>query len=89
MIDYMDFDNSISDEMLAAYIDGNVTEQEAILIEDTLSGNDSLMETIDIVNDAIKIDDYMMTNSLDWTQTWMQHFLNQNAADILMPPYDL
>lgn len=55
MIDFNDFNEDISDEMLAAYIDGNVTSIESALIESTPLYNDSLSEIIEITKD---IDSY-------------------------------
>lgn len=39
--------------MLAAYIDGNATEQESSIIESSLNEEISLDETLDIVRDSI------------------------------------
>lgn len=61
MIDFNNFNENISDEMLAAYIDGNATESEKLLIENALSGDSMLSEAIDIANDANSLD-----NSFDW-----------------------
>lgn len=52
MIDFNGFNESISDEMLAAYIDGNATESEKSLIESTMSDNSMLSEAVDIANDT-------------------------------------
>ena len=51
MIDFLKFNDDISDEMLAAYIDGNATEEENSLIEDSISSDEMLSEAIDIIND--------------------------------------
>lgn len=52
MIDFNSFSENISDEMLAAYIDGNTTESENLLIEISKSDGSMLAEVVDIVNDA-------------------------------------
>lgn len=52
MIDFNNFNENISDEILAAYIDGNATESEKLLIENALSGDSMLSEAVDIANDA-------------------------------------
>ena len=51
MIDFLKYNDNISDEMLAAYIDGNATEEENSLIEDSISSDEMLSEAIDIIND--------------------------------------
>lgn len=52
MIDFNDYNNNISDEMLAAYIDGNATENEKSLIENSMPDNSMLSEAVDIANDT-------------------------------------
>lgn len=49
------FDNNISDEMLAAYIEGNATPMESAFISDTMMHDDLLAEAIDIVNDSLSM----------------------------------
>lgn len=54
MKDFNDLLNSgISDELLAAYIDGNTTESENALIENALNGDSMLSEAYEIANDGI------------------------------------
>ena len=48
-------DSSISDELLAAYIDGKTTEGENELIEKSISNNSILSETYEIVNDSSEV----------------------------------
>ena len=45
-------DNNITDEMLAAYIEGNATPMESALISDTMMHDDMLAEAIDVVIDS-------------------------------------
>lgn len=61
MIDFNDFAYCISDEMLAAYIDGNATESEKSLIENSISDNFMLSETVDVANDAM-----LFGSDFDW-----------------------
>lgn len=61
MIDFNDFNENITDEMLAAYIDGNATESEKSLIENSIPDDSMLSEAVDIANDATSLD-----NSFDW-----------------------
>lgn len=53
MIDFMNIRENISDEMLAAYIDGNATPEESSMIQNALGNDELLTEAIDIVNDSI------------------------------------
>lgn len=53
--------NSISDELLAAYIDGNTTESENALIEHTLNGDSMLAEANEIVKDCVSFG-----SNFDW-----------------------
>ena len=61
MIDFLKFNDDISDEMLAAYIDGNATDEESVKIKDALSSNEMLSEVADVLNDIKSYDD-----SVDW-----------------------
>lgn len=53
MIDFMNIEENISDEMLAAYIDGNATPEESSMIQNALGNDELLTEAIDIVNDCV------------------------------------
>lgn len=62
MKDIKDILNSgISDELLAAYIDGNTTESENQLIESSLNGNSILAEAYEIANDSVSFG-----SNFDW-----------------------
>lgn len=62
MKDFNDLLNSgISDELLAAYIDGNTTESENQLIENSLNGDSMLSEAYEIVHDGVSFE-----SNLDW-----------------------
>lgn len=57
-----DFLNSgISDELLAAYIDGNTTGSENALIENTLNGDSMLSEAYEIASDSVSFG-----SNFDW-----------------------
>lgn len=80
------YDNNISDEMLAAYIEGKATPMEAALIADSMQQNDLLAEAIDIVNDSMNMGNdllsstYLFSNGMnngfeDWfSSTGMESF---------------
>lgn len=54
MKDFKDILNSgISDELLAAYIDGNTTESENALIENALNVDSMLSEVCEIASDSV------------------------------------
>ncbi len=53
MIDNKDFNENISDEILAAYIDGNTTPEEFSLIENTLASDSMLSESLDLISDTV------------------------------------
>lgn len=62
MKDFNDLLNSgISDELLAAYIDGNTTESENQLIESALNGDSMLSEAYEIANDSVSFG-----SNFDW-----------------------
>lgn len=64
MIDFLDYDDGISDEMLAAYIDGNSTSDENLIIQNALGSDELLTEAIDIANDCAPF------GNGDWGETF-------------------
>ena len=64
MIDFMNLEENVSDEMLAAYIDGNATPEESSTIQNALSNDELLAEAIDVVNDTM-----YFSNSVEETET--------------------
>lgn len=58
MIDISKIDGKISDELLAAYIDGNTTEEENIYIQNAIDSDDYLSEVFDIVKSSNMLDSY-------------------------------
>lgn len=65
MIDFLKFNDDISDEMLAAYIDGNATNKETEVIESSLEKDSLLSEAIDITNDYMENKDDLALLELD------------------------
>lgn len=62
MNDFKDILNSgISDELLAAYIDGNTTDSENALIESTLNDDSILSEACEIASDSVSFG-----SNFDW-----------------------
>ena len=62
MKDFNDFlNNGISDELLAAYIDGNTTESENQLIESFIKGDSMLSEAYEIAHDSV-----FFGSNFDW-----------------------
>lgn len=53
MIDNKDFNENISDEILAAYIDGNTTPEAFSLIENALASDSMLSESLDLISDTV------------------------------------
>ena len=82
-----DFLNSaISDELLAAYIDGKTTESENALIESTLNGDPMLSEAYEIASDSVSFgsnfdweqhENYLFTNNLNINS--MENTLNSGS----------
>lgn len=77
MIDFNGFSNNISDEMLAAYIDGNAIENEKSLIENSMSDNSMLSEAVDIAND---------TTSFGSNFDWDLHDGDYSFCELGLPP---
>lgn len=65
MIDFLTLDNTISDEMLAAYIDGNATSSESEMIQNVLGSDELLSETIEIVHDSVSLGNDHWNSSFD------------------------
>ena len=66
----IDWNDNISDEMLAAYLDGNASMEECSLIQDQMGSDSMLSEVIDIVNDINHLgltmgNDNLIMNSMD------------------------
>ena len=66
----IDWNDNISDEMLAAYLDGNASMEECSLIQNQMGSDSMLSEVIDIVNDINHLgltmaNDNLIMNSMD------------------------
>ena len=66
----IDWNDNISDEMLAAYLDGNANMEECSLIQDQMGSDSMLSEVIDIVNDINHLgltmsNENLIMNSMD------------------------
>lgn len=72
-------ESNISDELLAAYIDGNATENEILLIEKSLKNDSLLSETIDIVHDG-----QYFKESLEWDNDKINHVGDLNILSDLL-----
>lgn len=83
MIDFLKQNDDITDEMLAAYIDGNATEYEKLLIDQSLTDNELLSETIDIVNDSIFADENLLLDKFGVNQE-SDNWSMQNSVNIEM-----
>lgn len=81
----IDWNDNISDEMLAAYLDGNANMEECSLIQNQMSNDSMLSEVIDIVNDINQLglgmnNDNLIMNSMDTNMDW------NNGMDIISTP---
>ena len=81
----IDWNDNISDEMLAAYLDGNTNMEECSLIQDQMGSDSMLSEVIDIVNDINHLgltmgNDNLIMNSMDGNWDW------NNGMDIISSP---
>ena len=81
----IDWNDNISDEMLAAYLDGNANMEECSLIQDQMGNDSMLSEVIDIVNDINQLglgiyNDNLIMNPMDTNMDW------NNGTDIISTP---
>ena len=81
----IDWNDNISDEMLAAYLDGNANMEEYSLIQNQMGGDSMLSEVIDIVNDINHLgltmgNDNLIMNPMDANMDW------NNGIDITSTP---
>lgn len=66
----IDWNDNISDEILAAYLDGNANMEECSLVQSQIGCDSMLSEVIDIVNDINHLgltmgNDNLIINSMD------------------------
>ena len=81
----IDWNDNISDEMLAAYLDGNANMEECSLIQNQMGSNSMLSEVIDIVNDINHLgltmgNDNLIMNPMDNNIDW------NSGMDIISSP---
>lgn len=81
----IDWNDNISDEMLAAYLDGNANIEECSLIQSQMGSDSMLSEVIDIVNDIDHLgltmgNDHLIMNPMDNNIDW------NSGMDIISSP---
>lgn len=81
----IDWNDNISDEMLAAYLDGNANMEESSLIQNQMGSDSMLSEVIDIVNDINHLgltmgNDNLIMNPMDNNIDW------NSGMDIISSP---
>ena len=81
----IDWNDNISDEMLAAYLDGNANMEECSLIQNQMESDSMLSEVIDIVNDINHLgltmgNDNLIMNPMDNNIDW------NSGMDIISSP---
>lgn len=81
----IDWNDNISDEMLAAYLDGNANMEECSLIQNQMGSDSMLSEIIDIVNDINHLgltmgNDNLIMNPMDNNIEW------NSGMDIISSP---
>ena len=81
----IDWSENISDEMLAAYIDGNANMEECSLIQNQMDNDSMLSEVVDIVNDINQLglgmnNDNLILKPSDANMDWY------NCMDIISTP---
>jgi len=81
----IDWNDNISDEMLAAYLDGNANMEECSLIQNQMGSGSMLSEVIDIVNDINHLgltmgNDNLIMNPMDNNIDW------NSGMDIISSP---
>ena len=81
----IDWNDNISDEMLAAYLDGNANMEECSLIQNQMGSDSMLSEVIDIVNDINHLgltmgNDNLIINPMDNNIDW------NSGLDIISSP---
>ena len=81
----IDWNDNISDEMLAAYLDGNSSLEECSLIQNQMGSDSMLSEVIDIVNDINHLGLTMANDNLVMNSMNGNWDLN-NGMDIISSP---
>ena len=81
----INWNDNISDEMLAAYLDGNASLEECSLIQNQMGSDSMLSEVIDIVNDINHLGLTMANDNLVMNSMNGNWDLN-NGMDIISSP---
>lgn len=88
----IDWNDNISDEMLAAYLDGNANMEECSLIQNQMGSDSMLSEVIDIVNDINHLgltmgNDNLIMNPMDNNIDWNSGMDIISAPLLTIPEY--
>lgn len=89
----IDWDDNISDEMLAAYLDGNANMEECSLIQSQMGSDSMLSEVIDIVNDINHLgltmsNDNLIMNPMGNYVDWNSGMDITSASLQIIPKYN-
>lgn len=89
----IDWNDNISDEMLAAYLDGNANMEECSLIQSQMGSDSMLSEVIDIVNDINHLgltmsNDNLIMNPMGNYVDWNSGMDITSASLQIIPKYN-
>ena len=89
----IDWNDNISDEMLAAYLDGNANIEECSLIQSQMGSDSMLSEVIDIVNDIDHLgltmgNDNLIKNPMDNNIDWNSGMDITSTPLLTIPEYN-
>lgn len=89
----IDWNDNISDEMLAAYLDGNANMEECSLIQNQMGNDSMLSEVIDIVNDINQLglgmnNDNLIMNPMDANMDWNNGMDITSTLLLTIPVYN-
>ena len=89
----IDWNDNISDEMLAAYLDGNANIEECSLIQNQMGNDSMLSEVIDIVNDINQLglgmnNDNLIMNHMDANMDWNNGMDITSSQLLTIPEYN-
>ena len=89
----IDWNDNISDEMLAAYLDGNANIEECSLIQSQMGSDSMLSEVIDIVNDIDHLgltmgNDNLIMNPMDNNIDWNSGMDITSTPLLTIPEYN-
>lgn len=89
----IDWNDNISDEMLAAYLDGNASIEECSLIRPRIGDDSMLSEVIDITNDINLLgldtsNDNLIMNSESINMGWNDSMDMPSTPFLTIPEYN-